>query len=220
MNWRCSRGDHPRWSEALRRLWDPWELRLFALVERWLQGDQLAAHSCSTGSYSDDRPKLLSDTAEGIMVGNVHPIMPLGKFKLGMSKNFFTRRAVQQWSRYPGSHHPWRFWSWGTSGVASVIVVLWKRGWIRDLLRTWDLILRLLKPVVRSYQPKDWRLFQLHLLAQLDFLLLLWLMCKMTLKWFYFGWAEWCDCFKLYESWEQSLRLGEWGILKSQWFLE
>lgn len=135
------------------------------------------------------------------------PKLPLGKFQLGMSKNFFTRRAVQQWSRDPGIHRPWRFWSCGTPWVALSIAVLWQEGWISDLLKTWDLILQLLKPAVRPYQPKDWRLFQLHLLAQLDLLLLLWLTCKMTLKLFDCGWAEWYACFNRHKSWQQSLRL-------------
>lgn len=54
---------------------------MFALVKRWLQGDQLAAHSCSTGSYGDDRAKTLSDTAEGIMVSNAKTA--LGEVQIG-----------------------------------------------------------------------------------------------------------------------------------------
>jgi len=70
MNWRGSRADVPRCSEVLRRCWDPCEWSLFALLKRWLQCDHLAVQSYSMGSYSNDRPKLLSDTAEGMTVGN------------------------------------------------------------------------------------------------------------------------------------------------------
>lgn len=54
-------------SQGGQRLWERLGPMDWAyLMHWWLQGDQLADHSCSRRSYRDDRAKLLSDTAWGM----------------------------------------------------------------------------------------------------------------------------------------------------------
>lgn len=133
------------------------------LMQWWLQDDHPADHSCSRRGYRDDRVKLLSDTAWGM-----HSTAFVG-VHIGYEQN--TGSAGKQCSSGAGTQGApggaWRFCS--TPDLALAVAVLWQESWVGNPLRSKVFILHLLKPVIRHGQLKDWKVFQLHLLAQLKF---------------------------------------------------
>jgi len=76
------------------------ELGLFSLEKRGLQGDLTAAFQYLKGTYKKDGDKYFSRTSCKRRRSNGFKLKE-GRFRLDISKKFFTMRVVKPWPRLP-----------------------------------------------------------------------------------------------------------------------
>ncbi|KFQ76371.1 hypothetical protein N335_08502, partial [Phaethon lepturus] len=76
------------------------ELELFSLEKKRLWADLLAAFQYLKGAYKKDGDRLFSRACSNRTRGNGFKLKE-GRFRLGISKKFFTMRVVKDWHRLP-----------------------------------------------------------------------------------------------------------------------
>jgi len=77
-----------------------WELELFSLEKRRLQGDRIAALQYLKGAYNKKGDKIFSRACCDRTTGNGFKLKE-GRCRLDIRKKYFTMRVVKLWNRLP-----------------------------------------------------------------------------------------------------------------------